>query len=111
MRAPEGSASWWTTRGDVRGHLNVNGCRNISSNMRTTVRINDSLLKAAKREAARRGQTLSSLIEQGLRHVLAQPPPVLRRVELPVCRAGGGTLPGIGLNDTSALMDVMDGLR
>jgi predicted DNA-binding ribbon-helix-helix protein len=39
--------------------------------MRTTVRLNDALLKAAKREAAKRDETLTALIDQGLRLVLA----------------------------------------
>ncbi|MCL6546257.1 MAG: hypothetical protein K6T61_13585, partial [Bryobacteraceae bacterium] len=68
--------------------------------MRTTLRLNDALLRAAEREAARRGETLTALIKQGLRLVLAKPsPPPRRRVTLPVCRAGGGVLPGIDLNN------------
>ena len=79
--------------------------------MRITVRLDDALLARAKREAVRRGETLASLIESGLRLVLAQRQPDSRRarVELPVCRAGGGTLPGVDLDDGSALLDIMDG--
>jgi hypothetical protein len=79
--------------------------------MRTTVRLNDALLGQAKREAQRRGETLTALIEQGLRLVLAQPRPVARRprVVLPVCSAGGGTLPGVDLNDSAGLLDRMEG--
>jgi hypothetical protein len=40
--------------------------------MRTTVRLDDTLFEQAKREAARRHATLTALIEQGLRLVLAQ---------------------------------------
>ncbi len=78
--------------------------------MRTTVRLDDALLEQAKREAARRRETLTALIEQGLRLVLVQSrsPQRRRRVVLPVCRAGGGVLPGIDLNDTSTLLDVME---
>lgn len=81
--------------------------------MRTTVRLDDALLERAKREASRRGQTLTSLIEQGLRLVLAQTRPKHRRarVVLPVCRAGGGTLPGVNLDDSAALLDIMEGAR
>jgi hypothetical protein len=81
--------------------------------MRTTVRLDDALLQQAKREAANRRETLTALIEQGLRLVLAQSRSSRRgkRVTLPVCRAGGGTLPGIDLNDTSSLLDVMEGRR
>jgi hypothetical protein len=79
--------------------------------MRTTVRLEDTLLDQAKREAQRREETLTALIEQGLRLVLAQsnPSKPRKRVTLPVCRAGGGTLPGVDLNDSSSLLDIMDG--
>ena len=78
--------------------------------MRTTVRLDDALLDRARREAARRGTTLTALIEQGLRLVLRSPmrqtdPP---RANLPQCRAGGGTQPGVNLDDTSSLLDRMD---
>ena len=79
--------------------------------MRTTVRLDDSLLTRARREEARRGVTLTSLIEQGLENVLASPMlnAKRRRVSLPVCRAGGGTMRGVDLNDSAALLDRMEG--
>ena len=77
------------------------------------MRLENSLLEQAKREAARREETLTSLIEQGLRLVLAQPhqPARRKRVILPVCHAGGGVLPGIDLNDSAALLDTMEKRR
>lgn len=53
---------------------------------------------------------MTALIERGLRLVLAQAqqPPLRERVTLPVSKAGGGTLPGVDLNDSSALLDVME---
>jgi hypothetical protein len=85
----------------------------MPTHMRTTVRLDDSLLEQAKREAARRHQTLATLIEQGLRLVLAQHRGSTRRkrVKLPTCQAGGGVLPGIDLNDGADLLDVMKGRR
>jgi hypothetical protein len=79
--------------------------------MRTTVRLEDALLEQAKREAARRGTTLTALIEQGLRLALAESrrKRARPRVELPVCRLGGGVLPGVDLDDNSALLDRMEG--
>jgi hypothetical protein len=81
--------------------------------MRTTVRLDDALLERARREAERRGVTLTSLIERGLRLVLAgaQKRREPRRVQIPVCRAGGGTLPGVDLNDSAALLDIVEGRR
>ena len=82
----------------------------MSRHMRTTVRLDDALLEQAKRDAARRGETLTALIEQSLRLVLAgsRPPQRRRRVVLPTCRAGGGVRAGIDLNDTSSLLDAME---
>ena len=67
--------------------------------MRTTVRLDDALLGKAKREAARRGITLSALIEKGLRLILSH---------LPVSSASGGTLPGVDLSDSAAVGDILD---
>ena len=85
----------------------------MSRHMRTTVRLDDALLDRAKREAERRGETLTSLIERGLRLVLANPEkrPHRRHVEIPVCREGGGTLPGVDLDDSAALLDIIEGRR
>jgi hypothetical protein len=85
----------------------------MSRHMRTTVRLDDALLERAKREAERRGETLTSLIERGLRLVLARPErrPERQHVELPVCREGGGTLPGVDLDDSAALLDIVEGRR
>ncbi len=79
--------------------------------MRTTVRLDDGLLIRAKKEAARRGITLTALLEQGLRLALAGSIRAAKRlrVELPVCRAGGGVLPGVDLDDSADLIDRMEG--
>lgn len=77
--------------------------------MRTTVRLRDELLARAKRRAVEQGRTLTSLIEEGLTLVLAEPATTeRRRVRLPVSKASGGTLPGVDLNRSAALADLMD---
>jgi hypothetical protein len=85
----------------------------MSRHMRTTVRLDDALLRHAKEEAARRGETLTSLIETGLRLVLVQSKSARprARVTLPVSGARGGVLPGVDLNNSAALLDVMEGRR
>jgi hypothetical protein len=70
--------------------------------MRTTIQLDGALLRQAKREAARRGISLTALIEKGLRLILSQPP---------VSSATGGTLQGIDLSDSAALLDIMEGRR
>ena len=81
--------------------------------MRTTVRLDEGLLRQAKAAAARDGETVTSLIERGLRLVLASSGrrPHRARVRLPVSRAKGGTRPGVNLDDSSAVLDVLDGRR
>jgi hypothetical protein len=76
--------------------------------MRTTVRLDDQLLREAKRAAAEAGQTLTALIEDSLRKRLArrQPGRPSKR-RLPRFR-GTGLQPGVDLDDTSALLDLMD---
>jgi hypothetical protein len=79
--------------------------------MRTTVRLDERLLLRAKTEAARRGETLTALIEKGLRLVMAGPQgsAARKRVKLPVCKAGGGTRPGVDLNNSAATLDILEG--
>ena len=52
-----------------------------------------------------------AMIERWLRLALARLPrrPRTRHVELPVCRRGGGTLHGVELDDSAALLDRMEG--
>ena len=77
--------------------------------MRTTIRLSDDLLRKAKKKAAEEGRTLTSLVEEGLRIVLAESKLRIRRqVRLPVSRATGGTLPGVDLNRSSDLEDLME---
>jgi hypothetical protein len=85
----------------------------MSRHMRTTVRLDDNLLRLAKREAHKRGRTLTSMIEEGLRLTLAQPrsPRRRKRVKLPISSAAGGTLRGVDLDNSSALLDIMEGRR
>jgi hypothetical protein len=76
--------------------------------MRTTVRLHDSLLQRAKERAAEERRTLTSLIEEGLLLVLAKPENELRRrVKVPISKATGGVLPGVDLNRSTDLEDVM----
>ena len=77
--------------------------------MRITIRIDDELLRRAKKRAADQGSTLDSLIEEGLGVILAkQKGNPSERVQLPVSRASGGVLPGVDLNRSCDLEEVMN---
>lgn len=78
--------------------------------MRTTVRLDDELLAAAKRLAIRRESTLTAVIEDALREAVerARSAEVAERVELPLSRGGKGLQPGVDLDDSAALLDLMD---
>jgi hypothetical protein len=76
--------------------------------MRTTIRLNDDLLKRAKKRAADEGRTLTSMVEEGLVVILSKSKAGCRkRVDLPVSSATGGVLPGVDLNRSSDLEEVM----
>lgn len=77
---------------------------------RTTVRLPDDLIRRAKRKAAAEGRSLTSLIEDGLRRVLNERAPAdkANRVLPPVSTASGGLMPGVDLNETSALQEMED---
>ncbi|MEO9135670.1 MAG: DUF2191 domain-containing protein [Casimicrobiaceae bacterium] len=76
--------------------------------MRTTIRLSDELLRKARKKAVEQGRTLTSLVEEGLKSVLAEAKPARRtRVRLPVSVSSGGTLPGVDLNRSSDLEDRM----
>jgi hypothetical protein len=77
---------------------------------RTTVRLPPDLLNRAKRKAAAEGRTLTALIEDGLRQVVAgvRKPEAVKRVLPPVSAATGGAMPGVDLTSASALQEIDD---
>jgi hypothetical protein len=77
---------------------------------RTTVRLPKQLLAQAKRKAAAEGRTLTSLIEDGLRLVIADKPksPKSERKPLPVSSATGGPRPGIDISNSASLWEMED---
>ncbi len=79
--------------------------------MRTTIRLDDDLLRDAKAAAVASGRTLTSLIEDALREALSRRDARDSRaaVELPTFKGGGGLQPGVDLDDSAALLDLMEG--
>jgi hypothetical protein len=77
---------------------------------RTTVRLPEDLLRRAKRKAADEGRSLTSLIEDGLRLVVAneQKPAKQKRTLPRVSSAGGGVMPGVDISNSAALQEIED---
>jgi hypothetical protein len=77
---------------------------------RTSVRLPQDLLKQAKLKAAAEGRTLTSLIAEGLRLVIAENRKVTKpkRLVMRVSEATGGAMPGLDLDDLPALQEMDD---
>jgi hypothetical protein len=75
---------------------------------RTTVRLPEELVRRAKRKAADEGRTLTSLIEDGLRLVLAKKRETKKRILPRVSKATGGLLPGVDVTSFSAIQEMDD---
>jgi len=75
--------------------------------MRTTVRLDDELLAAAKRRAAEQGSTLTAVIEDALRRALREGEAATAVAPLPTVK--GSTRAGVDLDDSAALLDLMEG--
>jgi hypothetical protein len=76
--------------------------------MRTTVRFNDELLRAARRRAADEGTTLTAVLERALRAYLGGPAP-RGRYRLRWRTEAGRPLPGVRVEDRDSLFDLLDG--
>lgn len=79
--------------------------------MRTTISLDDELLRHAKREAVDRGTTLSGVIADALRADLERrlrPEPAGTPFSMITFFGEGGTHPDVDLDDASALRDILD---
>jgi plasmid stability protein len=77
--------------------------------MRTTLNLDDSLLREARKRAAREGRTLTSIFEEALRLLLTQPRPRRPYRFAWVTRRGTGA-PAVDVADRDALYDRMEGV-
>ena len=77
--------------------------------MKTTLNIDDSVMQRLREEAARRGTTMSALVEAGLRLVLAPPVatgnPGVALPPLPTWDSGGQL---VDIDDRDALYRAME---
>lgn len=77
--------------------------------MRTTLRLDDRLLREARQIATESGRTLAAVIEDLLREALARRrgPRKPSKVRLPTFR-GRGLRAGVDLDATAELLDLME---
>jgi len=74
--------------------------------MKTTLNIDDSVMSLLKQEAARRGCTMSELVESALRLLLAAKEPPRPIPTLPSFKSGGSL---VEIADRDALYAAMEG--
>lgn len=77
------------------------------------MRLDDRLLREAKRIAAESGKSLGEVVEELLREALLRrraPRPSRGRVRLPTF-GGKGLRPGVDLDDSAGLLERMEGDR
>jgi hypothetical protein len=77
--------------------------------MRTTLDLDDTLIRKAKGRAAAEGSTLTAVIEEALRRYLAPAPPATRRFRLKLLTRRGRPVPGVDVADRDRLYERMEG--
>jgi hypothetical protein len=80
--------------------------------MRTTIRLNDHLMHQVKQAAAKADQTFTAFVEDALRDALKRRQSKTRRrqIKLPTFK-GKGLRPGIDLDNSASLLEVMEDLE
>jgi len=74
--------------------------------MKTSLNIDDTVMRELKREAARHGRTMSELVETALRLLLRSQRKRGRILALPTFRSGGML---VDVSDRNALYQAMEG--
>ena len=75
--------------------------------MKTTLVIDDGLVNKLRSEAAKRGTTMSELVEAAIRLLLAQTTGAKRKPKLPTFNMGEAR---VDIDDRDKLLDSLDGL-
>ena len=78
--------------------------------MRTTLDINDELLREVRKRAADENATLREIVDRALRQYFSETPPKKFKLQWKPHRAGR-MQPGVVLEDRNALFDLMEGRR
>ena len=78
--------------------------------MRTTINVREDVLRRAKKVALERGSTFNEVVDRALAEYLARQEQLVRivSVKLPRSKQKGGVQPGVNLDDTAALLDLLE---
>ena len=77
--------------------------------MRTTISIDDDLLRQAKQRALERGTTLSDVVSEALRIALSQRPRKSRpKIRLVTAGHGSRVMPGIDFSNNASVWAALD---
>lgn len=80
--------------------------------MRTTIRLDDQLYSQVRQLAAKRNTTITAVIEDALRQLLTNQQVIQERPTVYVTTVDGeGLLPGVDLDDSAALLALMESDR
>lgn len=77
--------------------------------MKTTLNLDDRLVRALKKRAAERGTTMTAILEEAAHAVLRPKPASKGPFKLKWKPVRGKLQPGVDLDDRQALYDVMEG--
>jgi len=77
--------------------------------MRTTLNIDDELMRKVKKHAHDTGRPITRVIEDALRQALTRKPARARRFRLEWQPVSGKLRPGVDLADRDALLELMEG--
>jgi hypothetical protein len=76
--------------------------------MRTTVRLDERLARQVKQYAARQGRTITAVIDDALRQLLARTESAKGLPPYAPTTFKGRLRPGVDLDDSAALLDLME---
>lgn len=79
--------------------------------MRTTLNLDDQLMRTLKQRAAETGRTMTEMIEEALREMLARPVEPAEPREFSWVTVRGKVRPGIDIADRDSLLGAMEDRR
>ena len=91
--------------GRVVEQVDASGSEDTNLHMKTTLHVDDRLIREAKARAARDGETLTRLIERALRDYLR----TARDFRTELLTKRGPAVAGVDLDDRGLLYEMMDG--